>query len=78
MSSRVEAIRPTQKSTCCWQNSKVEGGSEQILVPIDRLFGQEECIINSSHFPVSPISRNEPVNPVSPLHWTVSHFTRGE
>ncbi|KAI5313074.1 hypothetical protein L3X38_042248 [Prunus dulcis] len=34
--------------------------------------------MNSNPLPVSSISWKKPVNPVSLLHWTIPHFTRGE
>ncbi|KAI5338851.1 hypothetical protein L3X38_018123 [Prunus dulcis] len=57
---------------------KTQGSSKQVLVSDNRLLGQKDCIINSSSPPVTPISREKFVNPVSPFDWAVPHLAGWE
>ncbi|KAI5340419.1 hypothetical protein L3X38_019693 [Prunus dulcis] len=57
---------------------KTQGSSKQVLVSVNRLPGQKDCIINSSSPPMTPISREKFVNPVSPFDWAVPHLAGRE
>ncbi|KAI5344820.1 hypothetical protein L3X38_012697 [Prunus dulcis] len=57
---------------------KTQGSSKQVLISVNRMLGQKDCIINSSSPPVTPISRKKFFNPVSPFDWAVPHLAGRE
>ncbi|KAI5330336.1 hypothetical protein L3X38_029734 [Prunus dulcis] len=57
---------------------KTQGGSKQVLISVNRLFGQKNGVIDPSSPPVTPISREKSVNPVCPFDWTVPHLAGRE
>ncbi|KAI5313181.1 hypothetical protein L3X38_042355 [Prunus dulcis] len=86
--SEPKNLSHIQQSRSYWAQVEVEsiagriletqGSSQKILIPVDGLLGQKYGIIYASSPPVSSISWKKPVNPVSPLDWTVPHLTRRE
>ncbi|KAI5334732.1 hypothetical protein L3X38_024865 [Prunus dulcis] len=57
---------------------EAQSSSKQVLIPVDRLLGQKNGVIDPSSPPVTPISREKSVNPVCPFDWTVPHLAGRE
>ncbi|KAI5318300.1 hypothetical protein L3X38_038008 [Prunus dulcis] len=57
---------------------EAQSSGKQVLIPVNRLLGQENGIINPGSPPVTPISREKSVNPVYPFDRTVPHLAGRE
>ncbi|KAI5317333.1 hypothetical protein L3X38_037040 [Prunus dulcis] len=54
---------------------EAQSSSQQILISVDRLLGQKNCVINTSLLLVSSMPGKKPVNLVGPLYCAIPHFT---
>ncbi|KAI5323787.1 hypothetical protein L3X38_032859 [Prunus dulcis] len=54
---------------------EAQSSGKQVFISVNQLLGQKNGIINPGSPPVTPISREKPINPVCPFDWTVPHLT---